>query len=114
VDDVDAFIGGISERPVDDALVGPLFRCIITDQFARQKAGDRYYYEEGGQTGSFTLPQLDALRKVRLSRVICDNDEHIRWVQPLSMQQPDPSTNPRTPCENHTELPNLDLSHWAE
>ncbi|XP_037069335.1 chorion peroxidase-like [Pollicipes pollicipes] len=113
VDDVDLFIGGVSERPVDDALVGPTFRCIITDQFARQKAGDRYFYEEGGQTGSFTLDQLAELRKTRLSRIICDNEE-IGWVQPNAMLNPDPVKNPRTACADPTAIPSLDLSKWAE
>ncbi|XP_043217352.1 peroxidase-like [Amphibalanus amphitrite] len=114
VDDVDLFIGGVSERPVEDALVGPVFRCIITDQFARQKAGDRYFYEEGGQTGSFTLDQLNEIRKVRLSRVICDNDDQMEWVQPLSMIKPDPNTNPRTSCLDTGVLPVLDITKWAE
>ena len=65
MDDVDLFIGGVSERPVEDALVGPVFRCIITDQFARQKAGDRYFYEEGGQTGSFTLGERGGVGRGR-------------------------------------------------
>ena len=60
---MDLFIGAVSERPVEDALVGPVFRCIIADQFARQRAGDRYFYEEGGQTGSFTLGEQGERRE---------------------------------------------------
>ena len=32
VDDVDLFIGGISESPVTETLLGPTFRCIVGDQ----------------------------------------------------------------------------------
>ena len=36
------------------ALVGDTFLCLIGDQFARLKLGDRYFYDLGGQSGSFT------------------------------------------------------------
>lgn len=54
VEDMDLFLGGIIERPVEDALLGPTFRCLVGDQFKRLKWGDRFWYEEAGQPGSFT------------------------------------------------------------
>ena len=48
VDDVDLFIGGIGEARADGALLGPTFQCLIGDQMARLRRGDRYFYEEGG------------------------------------------------------------------
>jgi peroxidase len=54
VDDIDLFIGGIHETPVEGALVGPTFLCIIGDQFARLKKSDRYFYDVGGTPHSFT------------------------------------------------------------
>ena len=56
VEDIDLFIGMIVESPnrSSKALVGDTFLCLIGDQFARLKLGDRYFYDLGGQSGSFT------------------------------------------------------------
>ena len=59
MDDVDLFVGMFSERPVSGALVGPTTLCIIGDQFARLKKGDRFFYDLGGQAGSLSPQQLE-------------------------------------------------------
>ena len=56
VDDVDLYIGGVSERHVEGALVGPTFRCIIQDQAERLRRGDRFFFEEA--TAGFTPRKL--------------------------------------------------------
>jgi hypothetical protein len=44
VNDVDFWIGGISEDPVNGGLVGELFNQVLTNQFARLRDGDRFFY----------------------------------------------------------------------
>ncbi|CAG0891231.1 unnamed protein product [Cyprideis torosa] len=90
VDDIDLFLGGIAERPLEGSLLGPTFTCIVGDQFARLRRGDRFFYEEGGQTGSFSPEQLAEIRKTSLARVICDNSDAIQGLQPLVFIQPSP------------------------
>ena len=53
VDDIDLFIGMAAEEP-ENALVGNTYKCLIADQFARLKKGDRYFYDLKEQDGSFS------------------------------------------------------------
>ena len=62
VDDIDLFPGLIMEEAFKDAQIGETFVCLISDTFARLRFGDRFFYDNGGQAGSFTLPQLDQVR----------------------------------------------------
>ena len=54
VDDIDLYVGGLIEKHLPGSMLGPVFSCIIADQFARLKEGDRFFYEHGGQPHSFT------------------------------------------------------------
>lgn len=51
VEDIDVYAGGIAEIPQDGASVGPVFSCIIGQQFKDLKDGDRYWYENRGVEG---------------------------------------------------------------
>lgn len=42
---VDLFIGGLSVEPYLDSLIGELFHAILSDQFSRLRAGDRFWFE---------------------------------------------------------------------
>ena len=71
VENIDLFTGGMSERHFPGADIGPTFACINGIQYYHLKAGDRYYFEHGGQAGSFTPPQLDEIRRATLARMLC-------------------------------------------
>ena len=106
------------ETPANSgALVGDTFLCLIGDQFARLKLGDRYFYDLSNQSGSFSLPQLTEIRKTSLARIICDNTQNIEEIQPLVLEVPDEENNPLISCECKLlflGIPTVDLSHWRE
>lgn len=90
VDDIDLFVGMSMERPHSSgALVGETFLCLIGDQFARLKKGDRFFYDLENQAGSFTLDQLNEIRKTSVARLLCDNGDDLREIQPLAFRVPD-------------------------
>ncbi|XP_065315597.1 chorion peroxidase-like [Gordionus sp. m RMFG-2023] len=87
-EDIDLFIGGVSEfspqrlgNNPSQGLLGPTFACIVGHQFNRFKYGDRFWYENSNISGiinhAFTTEQLQEIRKVSLSKVVCDNSDRI-------------------------------------
>jgi len=112
VDDIDLFVGLFSERPANGALVGPTTLCIIGDQFARLKKGDRYFYDLDRQSGSFSSSQLQEIRKASMSRILCDNSG-VSQLQPLAFQVP-ANFNPILSCDSLNTIPRPDLRPWQE
>ena len=88
VEDIDLFVGMSMENPgFEDAIVGQTYLCLLGDQFARLKKGDSFFYDLGNRPSSFTLEQLDEIRKASMARIFCDNTD-IGRMQPLAFQQP--------------------------
>ncbi|KFM65699.1 Chorion peroxidase, partial [Stegodyphus mimosarum] len=109
VEDIDLFSGGLAERPNQGAVIGPTFTCIIGIQFYHLKYGDRFYFEHGGQTGSFTPAQLREIKKVTLGKLICQNSR-IDEIQPNAMLFP----SNRNRVQECNQLPEMDLTAWRE
>eukprot|EP00092_Neocalanus_flemingeri_P012666 GFUD01013650.1.p1 GENE.GFUD01013650.1~~GFUD01013650.1.p1 ORF type:complete len:825 (+),score=137.26 GFUD01013650.1:131-2605(+) len=112
VDDTDLFVGLFSERPASGAMVGPTTLCIIGDQFARLKKGDRYFYDLDRQSGSFSSTQLQEIRKASMSRILCDNSG-VGQLQPLAFQVPS-DFNPVLSCDSENVIPRPDIRAWQE
>ena len=41
-------VGGLMEDPVEGGRVGPTLVCLLTEQFARLRAGDRFGFDTFG------------------------------------------------------------------
>lgn len=74
---IDLFTGGILEDVIPGARVGPLFRCLIIDQFKRLRDGDRFWYEN---PSVFKPEQLTQIKQASLARILCDNGDNITRI----------------------------------
>jgi len=61
VEDIDLYVGGITERRSSGALLGHTFLCLVGDQFARLKKGDRFFYDLQNQPSSFTIGTIELI-----------------------------------------------------
>ncbi|KOX71477.1 Peroxidasin [Melipona quadrifasciata] len=113
VEDIDLFTGGLAEKSVRGGLVGPTFACIIGQQFSNIRRGDRFWYENSRQEGSFTPGQLQQIRRVTLAQVLCATMDNIETLQPFVFLTQDTLKNQRVSC-NDPVIGQLNLQFWAE
>lgn len=106
--DMDLFTAGVSETPVLGGKVGPTFACLIGEQFRALKNGDRFYYENNG-VGRFSQGQLNEIRGVTLSQVICRNTG-ISQIQRNAFRDIG-NGNPLVSCRS---LKDIDLTKWGD
>ncbi|NWS22274.1 PERM Myeloperoxidase, partial [Pachyramphus minor] len=105
-DNIDLWIGAVAEPVVAQGRVGPLLSCIIGTQFRNLRDGDRFWWEN---PGVFTPQQLQALRKITLSKVFCDNTR-IQKI-PRDVFRINSYPEDFTDCQ---EIDALDLSPWKD
>nr|XP_022327763.1 peroxidase-like protein [Crassostrea virginica] len=98
-DDIDLFAGGLSERRLPGALLGPTFSCILAFQFKQLREGDRFWYENPHPIHGFTTEQLLELKKTTLAKIMCSTAEgrQLMEIQPSLMVRTN-QKNPPLPC----------------
>ena len=116
-DDVDLFVGGLSETPLEGGQLGPTFSWILGLGFKRLRFSDRFWYETTDPSTGFTRAQLSQLRNANIARLICDNSDGIDRMQVRPFEQQS-SNNRVIPCQAATpggeEHPRIDLSPWKD
>lgn len=107
VDNIDVWVGGILEDQVKGGKVGPLFRCLLIEQFRRTRDGDRFWYEN---PSTFNPEQLREIKKTNLARVLCDNGDNIDTINENVFILPEVQDG-LISCE---DLPSIDLRYWMD
>lgn len=110
VDDIDLFVGGVSETPLPGSILGGTFTCILTRGFENLRVGDRFWYERNDSHTGFTMGQLNAIRNATLARVLCDNSDGILKITPSVFRERS-SANNLTDCY---DLGVVNLNEWEE
>ncbi|XP_076650032.1 peroxidasin [Halictus rubicundus] len=104
---IDVWVGGVLEDQLPNAKVGPLFQCLLLEQFKRTRNGDRFWYES---PTIFKPEQLAQIKQTSLARILCDNGDNINRIQPNVFLLPE-ADNKFVTCD---ELPYVDLRIWSD
>ncbi|XP_045190108.2 peroxidasin homolog pxn-2-like [Mercenaria mercenaria] len=68
VEDVDLWVGVVTEKKLVGSISGATQSCLLAKHFANVKHADRFWYEN-----SFSQTQLNQIKKTTLARVLCRN-----------------------------------------
>ena len=102
VDDIDLWVGMLSEDRLQNASLGELNEAILADQFTRLRDGDRFWYENdsdfdnwnlGEESVSELLDDLQLSDIIKLNTGIENISDNVFFV-PTSVQVPDGSGSP--------------------
>ena len=103
LDSADLWVGGLAEEPLEGSIVGATFACIMAIQFDNLRHGDSFYYE---RPGVFSESQLAEIKKVSMSRIICNNADSISEIQINAFK-----LDARVSC---SAIPSMELHPWVD
>ena len=104
---IDVWVGGILEDQLPNAKVGPLFQCLLLEQFRRTRDGDRLWYEN---PTTFKAEQLQEIRQTSLAKILCENGDNITRIQRNVFLLPRDDDG-YVSCD---DIPALDLRLWSD
>ncbi|CAH0407945.1 unnamed protein product [Chilo suppressalis] len=110
VDDIDLIAGMWLERKVKGGYIPETLYCIMSEQMMRFVVSDRHWYERPNRPNAFTAEQLMEIRKVSVSRLLCDNGDKVSRIQPHGFLREGPK-NQICSCN---EIPGMDLNAWKD
>ena len=108
IEDVDLFVGGLTENHLRDKVVGPTFSCIFKEQFESLRFGDRFFYTHRGR---FSTKQLKEITKISMSKILCNNLYSMVSIQPDSFKVFNIKDDRRISCD---DLPDININLWRE
>ena len=112
-DDIDLYVGGLSESASQGGILGPAFTHLISEQFRFLKEGDRFFFthSNGPNVRGLKSNVQDMIMARRFSDIICENTE-IQSMQGNVFLTASPS-NPSIPCQDPNR-PKLDFNAIAD
>ena len=61
---MDLFVGALLESPLEGALVGPTFACILGHQFRSVRRADRFWYESDTPPAALSKGEARGARRL--------------------------------------------------
>ncbi|XP_063809377.1 myeloperoxidase-like [Pseudophryne corroboree] len=104
-ENIDVWVGGVSEPLVPNGRTGKLLSCLIGNQFRRARNGDRFYYES---TTVLSPAQRSSIDKVNMASIICSNTNIKQVPRNVFMGNKYPYD-----FVNCISIPSLDLRPWT-
>ncbi|XP_057631241.1 myeloperoxidase [Chionomys nivalis] len=104
---IDIWMGGVSEPLEPNGRVGQLLACLIGTQFRKLRDGDRFWWEN---PGVFSAQQRQALAGISFPRIICDNT----GITTVSKNNIFMSNSYPRDFVNCSSIPRLNLASWRE
>jgi len=74
-EEIDLYVGILTETPLENSFVSPTSACISVKQFKALKLGDRFFFTHTNQGEGMGLGQVakDMIRKRTFGDIFCDN-----------------------------------------
>lgn len=88
-EDVDLLAGALLEKPALGTIFGSTISCLLSLQFSTLRNADRFWYENDIPPSSLSLDQLQAVRRVSLSGLMCTAGI-MKRAQPKAFIKEDP------------------------
>ncbi|KAJ0182211.1 hypothetical protein K1T71_001580 [Dendrolimus kikuchii] len=110
VEDVELMVAIYTEKLIPGTTVGPTLYCIIAQNLILWRRSDKFFFEHGDFPTALSLDQLNEVRKTSMARVLCDNGDSVKHVQPQAFLRKTP-WNDFVPCSH---IPGMDLSAWMD
>ncbi|XP_068630727.1 peroxidase-like [Battus philenor] len=110
VEDIDLQAGLWLENFIKDGHVPQTMYNIVVEQFLHSIISDRHWYERANRPNAFTLQQLLEIRKISISRVMCDVGDTVTHIQRNAFLRISPS-NPICGCN---EIEGIDFWAWED
>ena len=85
----------------------------MAKQFHDLKFGDRFYFENQNSVTGFTLEQLNNIRSITMSRILCLTID-INYIQKFAFFIANADWNPIFDCSNIKNIPTLNFSLWKD
>uniref|UniRef100_A0AC35U520 Peroxidase n=1 Tax=Rhabditophanes sp. KR3021 TaxID=114890 RepID=A0AC35U520_9BILA len=103
-ENIDLYLGGITEETLIGSMVGPTFACTISEQFKRLHDSDRFYFEN---KETFKTRQTRSIQDMSLASIICMTGDNYGRI-PRNAFKTDKSEN-AVSCD---DISKLDYELW--